>query len=681
MLCPVRLEAILGQGYSRKENRLVDRRRADMSARNTLVLRFVFISLVVWILASGSIAEILHVDSQNGDDANAGTDDKPLRTIARAAAIVNDSIEPGPTTIKIKPGAYCITEMVIFENSRHYSRDERFIIEATILPDDENWTPAMMPVVLSTVKGEGSSTEKHAIALKIEVNHATVRGIKFLGNPRPRTWGYSIFRMNKGLNDLVVTQCMFVGDEQALPYNCPICANGQGLVVDHCIFYQCDIPAIFWDAEGGISKGNAMRYCIVDGADIAAVWTCQTDVDFDFHHNIITRSQYVWMRAPNNKKKYIVHDCIVTENKYDSGFGTASVIYGQTGPEVIFEEKNLTKKGDIQLEKAIVTADALSAVRPRGYLHVIPDTLGSDLGAGLFTKRVRSTKTEEYGYRKKTYAYKQVDSQEILADVFLPATDEVRAVVLYIHGGGFMFGSRTGRPRKPLLDKLMEANYAVVSIDYRLAPETKLEEIVKDARDACIWINNQGPSLFNADPNRLGVIGGSAGAFLATACGYAIKPRPQAVVAISGFADFEFAKPSTNRTVLKQSNLYDSVGKKILTQGGEDRYKLCFFLLENGLWPWEILGFEPTSNRNRVNALLPIHHMTSDYPATLLIHSKNDQNVPFSQAQKLSRMLTAQKIESELFIVPQGHSSEIIRNDPEAVAKIVSFLDRHLTKP
>jgi acetyl esterase/lipase len=305
-------------------------------------------------------------------------------------------------------------------------------------------------------------------------------------------------------------------------------------------------------------------------------------------------------------------------------------------------------------------------------------TLGNDLGAGLSTESARHTKTDEYSYRKKTYAYKEVAGQEILADVFLPDTNEARAVVLYIHGGGFMFGSRIGRPEKPLLDKLIKANYSVVSIDYRIAPETKLEEIVKDVTDACIWIRRQGPSLFNAEPNRLVVIGGSAGAFLATACGYTVKPQPQAVVAISGFADFEFAKQSTDRSILKQNNLYGSVGKKVLTQGGEDRYKLCFFLMDNGLWPWEVLGFEPKSNQERVNALLPINHINSDYPATLIIHSKTDSLVPLSQAEKLSRMLTAQKIESELFVVPQGHSSEIIRNDPDATAKIITFLDRQL---
>jgi hypothetical protein len=335
-----------------------------MNMKNLLTFRLILALLAIGIPAQDVTAEVLYVNSASGSESNPGTKEKPVRTIRRAAAIVNDSNEPGPSTIKIEPGAYCVTEMVVFENSRQYTKDKRFVIEATVLPDANKWTPALMPVVISTVKGEGTDTEKHAIALKIEVNHATVQGIKFLGNPRPRTWGYSIFRAGKGLEDLIVTQCMFVGDEQALPYNCPICANGQGLVVDHSVFYKCDIPAIFWDAEGGLSKGNAMRYCIVDGADIAAVWTCQTAEDFEFHHNIVTRGQYIWMRAPNNRKKYHISNCVVTNNKYNSGYGTAAQIFGQTGPEAVFEEKNVIKEGTIKLEKALVTPESLSVVQP-----------------------------------------------------------------------------------------------------------------------------------------------------------------------------------------------------------------------------------------------------------------------------------------------------------------------------
>jgi len=338
-------------------------------------------------------AEIVYVDSEKGNDASSGRQEEPVRTIARAAQKVNSCGEPGPTTIRLAPGVYCIPETVRFESSRAYTADERFVIEAAVLPDNNDWTPDRMPVVLSLVRGQGTETKKFATAIEIEISHATVRGIKFLGNPRANTWTYSLLRMGKSLNDLVVSQCLFVGDE-AVPFNVPIIANGQGLVVDHCVFYKSEIPAIFWDAESGLSRGNALRYCIVDGADIAAVWVCQTADDFEFHHNIITRSQYVWMRSPKNQTTYTIRDSVITGNRYDSGYGTAERVSGPSGPEAAFKQENVIRNGTIMLVRSVMTPEAPS-VRPRDYLHVAPGTLGYNLGAGLFTHTtVRKTGDE-----------------------------------------------------------------------------------------------------------------------------------------------------------------------------------------------------------------------------------------------------------------------------------------------
>jgi hypothetical protein len=121
-----------------------------------------------------------------------------------------------------------------------------------------------------------------------------------------------------------------------------------------------------------------MRYCIVDGAYIAGVWTCQTAEDFEFHHNIVTRSEYFWMRKrTDNPRKYRLHDCIIANNKNYSGYGVESGPTGRAGPEVAYEEKNLVKQGTIVLEKD---------ERARNYLHVVEGAFGSDLGAGLFTE-------------------------------------------------------------------------------------------------------------------------------------------------------------------------------------------------------------------------------------------------------------------------------------------------------
>jgi hypothetical protein len=395
-------------------------------------------------------AEIVYVDSQKGNDDGPGGPEQPVRTLAKAAQIINNSPDPGPTTVRLAPGAYSIAETVTFENSRAYAADKRFVIEAVVLPDANDWTPAAMPVVISTVQGQGPETEQHAIALKIEVSHATVRGIKFLGNPRPSTWGYSVFRMRKDLADLVVNQCLFVGDEEALPYGIPICANGQGLVVDHCVFYKCDIPAIFWDAEGGSSRGNAMRYCIVDGADIAAVWTCQTAEDFEFHHNIVTRSQYLWMRAPANRTTYTMHDCVITDNRYDSGYGTAARISGPTGPEVVFRQENIVREGTVRLVRPVVTPEALSTVRPRDYLHVTPGALGYALGAGLFANTAKRTEVPTCGARTTING----------ASIYYERHGQGNPILL-LHGGFSHIDHQTR-----LID-LLSQRYEVIAVDTR----------------------------------------------------------------------------------------------------------------------------------------------------------------------------------------------------------------------
>jgi hypothetical protein len=355
-----------------------------MNTKEYLGRTIICLTIVIGLLCACSNAETIYVDSKNGSDANPGTEQKPVRTIARVAAMVNDSMKPGPTLIKIQPGVYVEDKPVVFDSKRPYTKQKRLTIEAAVLPDNPEWKPTFMPIVLFTIEGQGNENEKHAPGLMMELNHVTIRGLKFLGDPRPRTCTYPIYRWGKDLEDLLVTQCLFIGDREAMPYNCSICANGHGLVVDHCVFYNCEIPIIFWNAEGGLSKGNAMRYCIVDGADIAAVWVCQTAEDFEFHHNVITRSKYVWIRSPNNHKTYKLHDCIITENTYYSGYGTAKELLGQTGPEARYAESNIIKKGKVILQKDTIPPSLSSVDMPRDYLNIVAGTLGSDFGAGLF---------------------------------------------------------------------------------------------------------------------------------------------------------------------------------------------------------------------------------------------------------------------------------------------------------
>src|SRR5262249_17370917 len=99
---------------------------------------------------------------------------------------------------------------------------------------------------------------------------------------------------------------------------------------------------------------------------------------------------------------------------------------------------------------------------------------------------------------KKTYLYKTVGAVPVHADVYQPDDQRVRPVVVWLHGGALIVGSRTAVP-KDLLDVCRAEGYLLVSFDYRLAPEVKLPDIIADLRDAFIWLREQGPKLFRAD--------------------------------------------------------------------------------------------------------------------------------------------------------------------------------------
>ena len=69
---------------------------------------------------------------------------------------------------------------------------------------------------------------------------------------------------------------------------------------------------------------------------------------------------------------------------------------------------------------------------------------------------------------------------------------------MYFHGGALISGSRRYLPTYQVR-RLNQAGLAVVSFDYRLAPETKLEEILTDIQDAIAWAQGPGAAQFGFD--------------------------------------------------------------------------------------------------------------------------------------------------------------------------------------
>jgi acetyl esterase len=99
---------------------------------------------------------------------------------------------------------------------------------------------------------------------------------------------------------------------------------------------------------------------------------------------------------------------------------------------------------------------------------------------------------------------------EIPLRLFIP--ERVRGVYLHLHGGGFTIGS--ARHHDPLLAAIAtEYALAVVSVEYRLAPEHPYPAGPDDCEAAALWLATQAQAEFGTD--RLVIGGESAGANLA----------------------------------------------------------------------------------------------------------------------------------------------------------------------
>ncbi|RLT08715.1 MAG: hypothetical protein DWI21_07390, partial [Planctomycetota bacterium] len=70
---------------------------------------------------------------------------------------------------------------------------------------------------------------------------------------------------------------------------------------------------------------------------------------------------------------------------------------------------------------------------------------------------------------KTTHVYKTVGDVKVEADVYRPEGAEARPVVVWIHGGALIVGSRSQVPAK-ILELCTRERFVFVSLDYRLAP-------------------------------------------------------------------------------------------------------------------------------------------------------------------------------------------------------------------
>jgi acetyl esterase/lipase len=112
---------------------------------------------------------------------------------------------------------------------------------------------------------------------------------------------------------------------------------------------------------------------------------------------------------------------------------------------------------------------------------------------------------------------------DVAVEVSRPSTTGPVPAVLWIHGGGYVLGS--AEQDRPKAERFAaELGHVVVSVDYRLAPETPYPGPVEDCCAALTWLHDNAAGL-GVDPDRLVVAGESAGGGLAAAVALLARDR------------------------------------------------------------------------------------------------------------------------------------------------------------
>jgi len=205
---------------------------------------------------------------------------------------------------------------------------------------------------------------------------------------------------------------------------------------------------------------------------------------------------------------------------------------------------------------------------------------------------------------KQDIEYKRVDSISLQLDIYkLKHLSEKAPALIFIHGGSWSKGKRSDYLAY-LLD-YAQKGYVAVTVSYRLAGVAKFPAAVEDVQAAVAWIREHAAEHM-IDPERLALVGGSAGGHLAMLAGYADETPGHKVQAIVNF--------------------YGPVD--LTTEYARNREECLYFLGE--------------TYRERPDLYLqasPRSLISPDDPPTLTFHGTLDSLVPVSQADSLHRWL------------------------------------------
>ena len=333
----------------------------------------------------------IYVSANAGNNSNNGDSANPLLTLEEAAKRVNNAKGGGSITIYLSKGVYGMQKTADFNPINwKLTKYQRLTIRAEVLPNDSSWNPSDMPVLVSAMpftvekNDQGEVTGAQNFGILVQTNHVTIQGLRILGEPvheNPSTGilvrNYPIVWEGKNLEDLRITECLFIGDKFAIPNHLGVLANGRNLEVDHCVFYGVKDAVVMWFSP---ATNSSFHHNLVLNSYGGIVWTWSATEDFRFYNNVISNANVLWLLDKDQKYSYTIDNSVIVGYKSLANKGGGAQDFGEKADTTKLRiNKNVILRKSGKLE---VVEDQTN----KRYLHIKQGTLGSDVGAGLFAK-------------------------------------------------------------------------------------------------------------------------------------------------------------------------------------------------------------------------------------------------------------------------------------------------------
>lgn len=259
-------------------------------------------------------------------------------------------------------------------------------------------------------------------------------------------------------------------------------------------------------------------------------------------------------------------------------------------------------------------------------------------------------------------------------DILQPDSKTPLPLIVFITGGGFIMAPKNNWIQQRM--RLAESGYVVASIEYRHAPLSKFPLPVEDCKLAIRWLRAHAKQ-YNIDPERVGVLGNSAGGYLSAFMGVLNDNRE--------FDKGDFLDQSSN--ILCAADIFGI--SEVMSIGDdypEEERKLHDSPgITEAMWVKGVPGFGgpdggvkdfPEESRKAS----PLYYVSEKTVPMLFMHGDADKSVSPSQTDKMFQALRAKGIEAERYVVPGApHGGAFWMQEP-VLKVMVDFFDKYMKK-